>query len=154
MEHMSMIREEAILRNRSIPGRRPGKEPMISKESWDEDMVRENVIIRDDYSDQPVVINVKLSVGCKRGCRSSSKECRRVCLEAGGRRKRCLNPGWVTNAIPIKQKDGTWQVQTDFTSLNKVCPKDMYPFPEVEEKFRSLIGHRYKYFLRSLKEGS
>ncbi|GKE03910.1 reverse transcriptase domain-containing protein [Tanacetum coccineum] len=41
------------------------KDPMISIESWDEDMVREKVIIRDDHLDQPMVINGKLSVGCK-----------------------------------------------------------------------------------------
>ncbi|GJU69687.1 hypothetical protein Tco_1255946 [Tanacetum coccineum] len=48
-------------------------------------------------------------------------------------------PVWIANAIPIQQKDGSWRVHTDFASLNKVCPKDMYPFPEAEEKLESLM---------------
>ncbi|GJT28818.1 hypothetical protein Tco_0909093 [Tanacetum coccineum] len=64
-EAMLRIREQAILRNISIPGQRPRKEPMLSEESWPEDTVRENVIIYDGHPDQPMTINDKLSVGCK-----------------------------------------------------------------------------------------
>nr|GEU88536.1 cysteamine dioxygenase [Tanacetum cinerariifolium] len=100
----------------------------------EEDIVRENVIICDGHPDQPVTINRKLSVGWII--------------------RRDQDPGWVTNAISIKQKDGTWQVRIDFTTLNNVYPKAMYPFHEVEEKLRSFIGHRYKCFLWPPKEGS
>ncbi|GKC12735.1 retrovirus-related pol polyprotein from transposon TNT 1-94 [Tanacetum coccineum] len=65
MEQMSRIREQAILRNRSIPNPRAGKEPMASEGSWEEDTVKENVVIRDDHPDQPVVINGKWSIECK-----------------------------------------------------------------------------------------
>ncbi|GJR58854.1 hypothetical protein Tco_1501016, partial [Tanacetum coccineum] len=40
------------------------------------------------------------------------------------------------------------KVQMDYSSLHKVCAKDMYPFPEVEEEPTSLIGYQYKCFLR------
>nr|GEU47364.1 hypothetical protein [Tanacetum cinerariifolium] len=63
--HMSRIREQAILRNQNIPCQRPRKEPMTSKESWEEDTVMEKVVICDDRSDQPIVINVKLLIECK-----------------------------------------------------------------------------------------
>nr|GEW14568.1 hypothetical protein [Tanacetum cinerariifolium] len=62
--------------------------------------------------------------------------------------KRFQYLGWVTNVIPIKQRDDNWKMHIDFASLNKVYPKDMYPFLEVKEKLRSLIGHRYKCFPR------
>ncbi|GKB06063.1 hypothetical protein Tco_0834296 [Tanacetum coccineum] len=42
----------------------------------------------------------------------------------------------------------------DYSSLNKVCAKDMYPFLEVEEKLGSFIGYQYKCFLRLPKEDS
>nr|GEV61650.1 reverse transcriptase domain-containing protein [Tanacetum cinerariifolium] len=60
---------------------------------------------------------------------------------------------WVTNAVSVKQRDGTWKVHMDFSSLNKVCPKDMYPFPKIEEKLGSLAAHQYKCFLRIPREG-
>nr|GEW80274.1 hypothetical protein [Tanacetum cinerariifolium] len=74
-------------------------------------------------------------------------------LKAGSIR-RFQYPRWVTNVIQVKRKDGTWQVHTDVTTLNKICPKDMYPFPVVKEKLGSIIGYLYKCFLRPLKEGS
>nr|GEV87437.1 putative mitochondrial protein [Tanacetum cinerariifolium] len=62
---MSRIREQAILRVRSIPNQRAKKGPMITKETWEEDIVREKVIIHNDHLDQHVLINKKISVGCK-----------------------------------------------------------------------------------------
>ncbi|GJT15744.1 reverse transcriptase domain-containing protein [Tanacetum coccineum] len=45
-------------------------------------------------------------------------------------------------------------MQMDYTSLNKVCAKDIYPFPEIEEELESLMGYQYKCFLRLSKEHS
>ncbi|GJS47333.1 hypothetical protein Tco_0597454 [Tanacetum coccineum] len=59
---------------------------------------------------------------------------------------------WITNAIPIKLANGTWKVQMDYSSLNKSCFKDMYPFPEEGEELASLMGYPYKCFLRLAKE--
>ncbi|GKB79302.1 hypothetical protein Tco_0946197, partial [Tanacetum coccineum] len=42
----------------------------------------------------------------------------------------------------------------DYSSLNKACSKDMYPFPEVGEELASLMGYPYKCFLRLPKEYS
>ncbi|GJU79550.1 hypothetical protein Tco_1281915 [Tanacetum coccineum] len=67
--------------------------------------------------------------------------------------RRVQYPGWITNVMPIQQKDGSWRVHTNFTILNKVCPKDMYPRPKVEEKLESLMGYWYKCFLRLPKDG-
>ncbi|GKB27107.1 hypothetical protein Tco_0866508, partial [Tanacetum coccineum] len=51
-----------------------------------------------------------------------------------------------------KLANGIWKVQVDYSSLNKVCSKDMYPFPEEGEKLVSLMGYPYKCFLRLPKE--
>nr|GEX44761.1 hypothetical protein [Tanacetum cinerariifolium] len=46
---------------------------------------------------------------------------------------------WITNVIPIKLTNGTWKVQVDYSTLNKACAKDMYPFPKEGEKLASLM---------------
>ncbi|GJR69843.1 reverse transcriptase domain-containing protein [Tanacetum coccineum] len=45
-------------------------------------------------------------------------------------------------------------MQVDYSNLNKVCAKDMYPFPEEGEGLASIMGYPYKCFLRLLKEYS
>ncbi|GJX43164.1 hypothetical protein Tco_0259840 [Tanacetum coccineum] len=42
----------------------------------------------------------------------------------------------------------------DYSSLSKVCAKDMYPLLEVEEELGSLMGYQYKCFLWIPKEHS
>ncbi|GKB64138.1 hypothetical protein Tco_0920324 [Tanacetum coccineum] len=81
MEQMSKIREQAILRARSILNQMPKKEAMMPKETWEEDTM-------------------------------------------------------------------------DYTNLNKVCAKDMYPFPKAEDELGSLMGYKYKCFLWLPKEHS
>lgn len=39
----------------------------------------------------------------------------------------------------------------DFTSLNKACPKDSYPLPEIDQKIESLYGFKFKCFLDAYK---
>ncbi|GJS86744.1 hypothetical protein Tco_0769380 [Tanacetum coccineum] len=50
--------------------------------------------------------------------------------------------------------DSSWSSikNVDYSSLNKACAKDMYPFPKEEEELASSMGYPYKYFLRLLKE--
>ncbi|GKB73892.1 reverse transcriptase domain-containing protein [Tanacetum coccineum] len=60
----------------------------------------------------------------------------------------------VANTIPVKLANGTWKVQVDYSSLNKVCAKDMYPFLEEREELASLMEYPYKCFLRLPKENS
>ena len=39
----------------------------------------------------------------------------------------------------------------DFADLNKACPKDSYPLPEIEQKIESLGGFKWKSFLDAYK---
>ncbi|XP_071697127.1 uncharacterized protein [Rutidosis leptorrhynchoides] len=54
---------------------------------------------------------------------------------------------WVANPVMVKKADGSWRMCVDYKDINKACPKDNYPFPEIDWKVESLTGHRFKSFL-------
>nr|GFC65278.1 reverse transcriptase domain-containing protein [Tanacetum cinerariifolium] len=41
---------------------------------------------------------------------------------------------WLSNPVMVKNSDGSWQMCVDFTDLNKACPQDCYPLPEIDWK--------------------
>ncbi|XP_048605702.1 uncharacterized protein LOC125583154 [Brassica napus] len=41
-------------------------------------------------------------------------------------------PEWLANPVVVKKKNGKWRVCVDFTDLNKACPKDSYPLPNID----------------------
>ncbi|GJX66619.1 reverse transcriptase domain-containing protein [Tanacetum coccineum] len=47
---------------------------------------------------------------------------------------------WLLNPVMVKKHDGSWRMCVDFTDLNKSCPKDCYPLPEIDWKVESLCG--------------
>ncbi|GKB16137.1 reverse transcriptase domain-containing protein [Tanacetum coccineum] len=51
----------------------------------------------------------------------------------------------------VKKNDGGWRMCVDFTDINKACPKDCYPLPEIDWKIESLAGFRLKCFLDAYK---
>ncbi|GJR72491.1 reverse transcriptase domain-containing protein [Tanacetum coccineum] len=56
--------------------------------------------------------------------------------------KRVRYPTWVANPVLVKKADGSWRMCIDFKDLNKACPKDLYPLPEIDWKIESLMGLR------------
>ncbi|XP_071707177.1 uncharacterized protein [Rutidosis leptorrhynchoides] len=54
---------------------------------------------------------------------------------------------WIVNPVLVKKPDGSWRMCIDFKDLNKVCPKDNYPLPEIDLKVESLHAFPYKYIL-------
>nr|GEY26837.1 hypothetical protein [Tanacetum cinerariifolium] len=58
---------------------------------------------------------------------------------------------WLSNPIMVKKHDGSWRMCVDFTDLNKACPQDCYPLPEIDYKVESLCGHAFKCFLDAYK---
>nr|GFA72129.1 reverse transcriptase domain-containing protein [Tanacetum cinerariifolium] len=44
---------------------------------------------------------------------------------------------WLSNPVMVKKHDGSWQMNVDFTDLNKACPQDCYPLPEIDWKVES-----------------
>jgi hypothetical protein len=39
------------------------------------------------------------------------------------------HPDWIANPVHIPKKNRKWRICDDYTSLNKTCPKDPFPFP-------------------------
>jgi hypothetical protein len=53
-------------------------------------------------------------------------------LEAGFIRE-VTYPEWLANVIMVKKKIRKWQMCTDFTDLNKCCPKDDFPLTKIDQ---------------------
>nr|GEX93474.1 reverse transcriptase domain-containing protein [Tanacetum cinerariifolium] len=58
---------------------------------------------------------------------------------------------WLSNPVMVKKHDGSWRMCVDFTNLNKACPHDCYPLPEIDWKVESLCGYPFKCFLDAYK---
>nr|GEW58668.1 reverse transcriptase domain-containing protein [Tanacetum cinerariifolium] len=48
---------------------------------------------------------------------------------------------WLSNPVMVRKHDGSWRMCVDFTDLNKACPQDCYPLPEIDWKVESLCGY-------------
>ena len=48
---------------------------------------------------------------------------------------------WLLNIIPIKKKNGQIRCCIDFQNLNKACPKDEFPLPNMDMLIDSTTGH-------------
>ncbi|GJT56646.1 hypothetical protein Tco_0699712 [Tanacetum coccineum] len=57
----------------------------------------------------------------------------------------------LSNPVLVKKHDGSWRMCVDFTDLNKACPQDCYPLPEIDWKVESLFGYPFKCFLDAYK---
>ena len=53
-------------------------------------------------------------------------------LKCTGAIKEVFYPEWLTNTMVVKKKSGQWRVCVDFTDLNKACPKDPFPMPQID----------------------
>ncbi|GKB26517.1 reverse transcriptase domain-containing protein [Tanacetum coccineum] len=51
---------------------------------------------------------------------------------------------WFSNPVMVKKHDNSWRMCVDFKDLNKACPKDGYPLPEIHWKVESLCGYLFK----------
>nr|GEU41622.1 reverse transcriptase domain-containing protein [Tanacetum cinerariifolium] len=58
---------------------------------------------------------------------------------------------WLSNPVMVKKHDGSWRMCVDFTDLNKACPHDCYPLPEIDWRVESLCGYPFKCFLDAYK---
>jgi hypothetical protein len=42
-------------------------------------------------------------------------------------------PKWLSNVVMVRMKNGKWWMYTDFTDLNKCCPKDDFPLARIDQ---------------------
>jgi hypothetical protein len=51
------------------------------------------------------------------------------------------HPRWLSNIVPVKKKNGQIRCCVDFLNLNKACPKDEFPLPNMDLLIDSAAGH-------------
>lgn len=49
---------------------------------------------------------------------------------------------WLTNVVMVKKANNQWRMCPNFIDLNKVCPKDAYLLPSIDELVGGALGHR------------
>ena len=68
-------------------------------------------------------------------------------LLAAGFIKEVYHSDWLSNPVFVKKKTGQWRMRVDYTSLNKACPKDPFPFPRIDQIIDSTSGCEILSFL-------
>ena len=68
-------------------------------------------------------------------------------LISAGFIKKATYTTWLANVVLVKKANGKWRMCTDYTNLNKACPKDTYPLPSIDRLVDGAAGHRVLSFL-------
>ena len=50
-------------------------------------------------------------------------------------------PKWLANIVPVKKNDRQIRICVDFRDLNRACPKDGFPLPNVNILVDVAAGH-------------
>lgn len=50
-------------------------------------------------------------------------------------------PEWISNLVPVSMPDRNIIICTDFRDINKACPKDDFPLPNIDRIIDLTIGH-------------
>ena len=61
--------------------------------------------------------------------------------------KEVYYPNWLTNVVMVKKASRKWRMCVDFIDLNKACPKDSYPLPQVNVLVDSTAQHQLLSFI-------
>ncbi|XP_050217638.1 uncharacterized protein LOC126668489 [Mercurialis annua] len=70
-------------------------------------------------------------------------------LLAAGFIRRVYYPEWLSNVVLIKKPNGKWRLCIDFTDLNRACPKDSYPLPNIDQLVDSTSGYEVYSFINA-----
>ncbi|MCI35412.1 hypothetical protein A2U01_0056633, partial [Trifolium medium] len=54
---------------------------------------------------------------------------------------------WLSNAVLVKKDSGKWRMCVDYTDLNKACPKDSYPIPNIDKLVDNSAGYKLLSFM-------
>ncbi|GKF61849.1 hypothetical protein Tco_0181903 [Tanacetum coccineum] len=95
---------------------------------------RIKIAINPEYPKQTVMISstltkeghIKLCGLLHRNTRGSGE------LVEAGIMKEVHYHEWLSNPVMVKKHDDSWRMCVDFKDLNKACPKDGYPLPEID----------------------
>ncbi|XP_059664221.1 uncharacterized protein LOC132309996 [Cornus florida] len=56
-------------------------------------------------------------------------------------------PQWLSNVVVVQKKKRKWRVYIDFTNINKVCLKDSFPLPKIDQMVDAATGFERLTFL-------
>jgi len=54
---------------------------------------------------------------------------------------------WLANVVLVKKSNDKWRMCVDYTDLNKACPRDAYPLPNIDRLVDGAVGHAILSFL-------
>ena len=72
-------------------------------------------------------------------------------LKRAGVIKEVFYPQWLANTMVVKKKTRKLRVCVDFTDLNKACPKDPFPMPQIDQLVDAIVGHPQMSFLDAVQ---
>ena len=58
-------------------------------------------------------------------------------------------PEWISNVVLVKKANGKWRMCVDFTDLNKACPNDSFPLPQIDQLIDSTARHSLLSFMNA-----
>ncbi|RDX72746.1 hypothetical protein CR513_47722, partial [Mucuna pruriens] len=61
-------------------------------------------------------------------------------------------PTWLANVVMVKKANGRWRMCMDYTNLNKACPKDSYPLPNIDRLVDGVSGYALLSFMDAYLE--
>ena len=67
-------------------------------------------------------------------------------LQAGAIRE-VEYPEWLSNVVLVKKANGKWRLCIDFTDVNRACPKDSSPLPQIDLIVDATVGHEHLTFM-------
>ena len=56
-------------------------------------------------------------------------------------------PEWLSNVVLVKKENGKWWLCIDFTYINRVCPKDSFPLPQIDLIVDATASHELLSFI-------
>ena len=97
----------------------------------------------------PPVRQIKRVFAQERGNAIAEEVCR--LLDAVSIRE-VYYPEWLANMVMVKKENGKWRMCVDYTDLNKACPKDSYPLPQIDLLVDSMAGHQLLSFMDAFSD--
>ncbi|XP_016199940.1 uncharacterized protein LOC107640949 [Arachis ipaensis] len=54
---------------------------------------------------------------------------------------------WLSNVVLVRKTSGKWRMCVNYSDLNKACPKDSFPLPNIDALVDAASGYRYLSFM-------
>ena len=73
-------------------------------------------------------------------------EIQNICTEADFIRE-FFYSDCLANVVMVKKSNGKWRMCVNYIDLNKVCPKDNFPLPRIDQLVDLIVGHKLLSFV-------